>query len=74
MPETKTCQERSHAFRPKAREQLEAEDFEQASEKGWGAAALMVKTGAQARGNRHHNHAFLSNLVDVLADETEDLG
>ena len=72
MQETLTYQERSRAFLVKAREQLEAEDFEQASEKAWGAAALMVKAVAQVRGEAHYAHPFLSRLVDDLADEIED--
>ena len=50
MQETRTYQERSRASLVKAREELEAGDFEQASEKAWGAAALMVKAVAQQRG------------------------
>ncbi len=73
MQETLTYQERSQAFLIKAREELEAGDFEQASEKAWGAAALMVKAVAQMRGERHYAHAHLSDLVDVLADETGDV-
>ena len=72
MQETRTYQERSRAFLVKAREELEAGDFEQASEKAWGAAALMVKAVAQQRGLPHRAHPLLSTLVDDLADETEE--
>ena len=72
MQETLTYRERSRVFLEKARAELEAGDFEQASEKAWGAAALMVKAAAQQRGERHRQHAFLSTLVDDLADETGD--
>ena len=72
MQETRTYQERSRAFLMKAREELEAGDFEQASEKAWGAAALMVKAVAQQRGKPHRQHVFLSRLVDDLVEETGD--
>ena len=32
----------------------------------------MVKAVAEARGEKHYAHAFLSNLVDELAEETTD--
>ena len=50
MQETLSYQEPSQAFLGKAREELEAGDLEQASEKAWGAAAVMVKAVAEARG------------------------
>ena len=50
MQQTKTYQERSWAFLAKAREELAVGDLEQASEKGWGAAAMMVKAVAGQRG------------------------
>ena len=55
-----------------AEEQFEIGDMPQASEKAWGAAALMVKAVAQARGEVHYAHPFLSRLVDDLADEIGD--
>ncbi len=72
MQETLTYQERSQAFLVKAREQLEAGDFEQASEKAWGAVALMVKAVAQARGRSHRAHNQLTDIVEDLADEMGD--
>ena len=72
MQETLTYRERSQAFLIKAWEELEVEDFEQASEKGWGAAALMVKAVAQARGKRHRAHYHLTDIVEELVDETGD--
>ena len=56
----------------KAYEELDAGDLEQASEKAWGAASLMVKAVAEKRGERHRRHAFLNDLVDDLAEETGD--
>ena len=72
MQETLTYQTRSQVFLSKAREQLEAGDLEQASEKAWGAAALMVKAVAQARGLEHEKHGHLFGVVRVLATETSD--
>ena len=42
--------ERSRAFLVKARTEFDAGDLEQASEKAWGAAAMMVKAVAERRG------------------------
>ena len=72
MQEILTYQERGQTFLVKAREQLDAGDFEQASEKAWGAAALMVKAVAQARGKDHYAHFQLTEIVEDLADETRD--
>ncbi len=72
MQETLTYRERSRIFLAKAREELEAGDLEQASEKGWGAAAVMVKAVAEARGVRHKAHWRLERFVETLADETSD--
>ncbi len=72
MQETLTYQARSRAFLSKAREQLEAGDLEQASEKAWGAAAVIVKAVAEARGLEHGKHGHLFGVVRVLAGETSD--
>ena len=48
------------------------DDLQQASEKGWGAAAQMVKAASEARGWRHNGHRQLWAGVKRLADETED--
>ena len=72
MQETLTYQQRSHAYLAKARERLAAEDFEQASEKAWGAAALIVKAVAEARGVDHRAHNYLTDMVEAIADETGD--
>ena len=72
MQQTRTYRERSRAFLVKAREELEAGDLEQASEKGWGAAALMVKAVAERRGMEHKRHGQLFQVVGTLARETGD--
>ena len=44
----------------------------QASEKGWGAAALLVKAAAQRRGMNHKVHAPLFDVVHRLRQETRE--
>ena len=56
----------------KAQEALAKNDLLQASEKGWGAAAHMVKGIAQRKGWRHDGHRELYQTVDRLAQETGD--
>ncbi len=59
-------------FLAKARTYLAEDDLLQASEKGWGAAARMVKAAAEARGWRHNGHAELYRAIDRLAAEAGD--
>ena len=56
----------------KARACLADDDLLQASEKGWGAAAQMVKSIAEARGWPHNGHHQLWRAVNRLVDETGD--
>ncbi len=51
---------------------LDADDLNQASEKGWGAAAQMVKAAAEARDWEHDGHRKLWEAVSMLVDETGD--
>ena len=44
----------------------------QASEKGWGAAAQIIKAVADDRGLEHSHHRLLIRLTHDLARETED--
>ncbi len=62
----------SHEFLRKAHEELAQGDLVQASEKGWGAAAQMVKAIAEQRGWRHNSHPRLHQIVDTLVKETGD--
>ena len=55
-----------------ARSELAAGDLRQSSEKGWGAAAQMVKAIAQQRGWRHGGHELLYDAVSILAREAGD--
>ena len=62
----------SREYMGKAYQYLAEEDFPQASEKAWGAAAEMVKAIAEERGRYHSSHRVLYQIVDDLADETGD--
>ena len=55
-----------------ARAALARGDIRQASEKGWGAAAQMVKAVAEDRGWPHRHHGLLTQAVETLAAETND--
>ena len=52
--------------------ELDFGDLRQASEKGWGAAAQMVKAIAEERGWPHTAHRHLWTGVRDLTNETED--
>ena len=64
--------ERSREYLAKAFEELEAGDLTQASEKGWGAAAQIVKAVADERGINHHHHAALFRTAQALSREVDD--
>ena len=67
-----TCQTASRHLLAQAHEELAAGDTRQASEKGWGAAAQMVKSVAARRGWEHGSHTALYHVIRRLADETGD--
>ena len=67
-----TYQSASRQLLAQGREELTAGDVRQASEKGWGAAAQMVKAIAEQRGWTHRSHAALYNAVSRLVAETGD--
>ena len=52
--------------------ELEQGDIRQASEKGWGASAQMLKSIAQHRGWGHRGHRLIRRVASRLADETGD--
>ena len=60
-------------FLERAQAYLAEGDLLQASEKGWGAAAQMVKAVAEARGWRHQDHRSLYDTVNRLASEAGDI-
>ena len=72
MVQAQTYRERSKAFLVKAREEFEAGDLEQASEKAWGAAALIVKAVAEQNQVPHVSHNGLWDVVDDLSRQTGD--
>ena len=55
-----------------ARSELHVGDVRQASEKGWGAAAQMVKAVAEQRGWEHDSHALLFAVVRDIQRTTGD--
>lgn len=59
-------------FLSKAHIYLAEGDLLQASEKGWGATAHMVKAVAEDRGWRHSSHRDLYQVIGRLAEETSD--
>ena len=67
-----TYQTASRHLLAQACEELAAGDTRQASEKGWGAAAQMVKSVAAQRGWAHQSHAALFDVIARLVDETGD--
>ena len=67
-----TYREASRQLLAQARAELDAGDLRQASEKGWGAAAQMVKAAAQARGWPHNAHRYLWTGVRDLTNEVGD--
>ena len=56
----------------KAWDYLAEGDLLQASEKGWGAAAQMVKSVAEAKGWPHNGHHELWRTVNKLVAQTGD--
>ncbi len=62
----------SQEFMTKAYKYFEEGDLVQASEKGWGAAASMVKAVAEERGRPHRHHRLLYEIVEDLVEETGD--
>ena len=69
---SQTYQTASHHLLAQARTELAAGDTRQASEKGWGAAAQMLKSVAARRGWAHQSHAALYYVVRRLVNETGD--
>ena len=69
MQGTATYREQSRTFLEQAFVELEAGDLHQASEKGWGAAAQILKAVAAERGWEHSTHRLLFVVVDRLVNE-----
>ncbi len=67
-----TYQSSSRQLLRQATEELFDGDVRQASKKGWGAAAQMIKAIADNRGWQHNSHHLLRRVVDRLVEETDD--
>ena len=70
---TTAYQAASRPLLAQARKELAEGDTRQASEKGWGAAAQMVKAIAEQRGWDHKTHRHIWQVVKKLADERRDI-
>ena len=68
-PESNKYAELSRRYMGQAREELEIADFNQASEKAWGAVACGVKAVAEQREWNHRQHSLLYDVAGQLADE-----
>ena len=68
---TQKYRENSWVLFFQARAELEAGDLRQASEKGWGAAALMIKAVAEQRGGdwEHSRHRHFAKAAGRLRSE-----
>ena len=64
--------EQAYIFLEKAKEELQAGDLRQASEKGWGAASQMIKAVADYRDWPHAVHGHLVATAESVADESQD--
>ena len=62
----------NHKYLKEAEDLIEKEDWVQASEKFWGAAATAVKSVAAKRGVNIRSHEGLYRFVDRLRGELED--
>ena len=72
MLQQETYRQQSRVFLDSAKEFLTEWNLYQASEKGWGAAAQIIKALAEKRGWNHRHHSLLQQAVDTLAEETGD--
>ena len=65
-------QQASERFLAQARKELADGDLAQASEKGWGAIAQMLKAVAEQRGWEHHRHRHYHRAASQIRAETGD--
>ena len=65
-------QQASERFLAQARQELAEGDLAQASEKGWGATAQMLKAVAEQRGWEHHRHRHYHRAASRIRAETGD--
>ena len=72
MQQMQTYHERSRHYLSQALEEFRQGDLLQASEKGWGAAAQIIKALADERRINHRHHSSLQVVVDTMMQETGD--
>ena len=70
MTTTSDYQGSGRAMMAQSRDELERGDLQQASEKGWGATAQMMKAIAESRGWEHgrHRHQIARRLRAQVGD------
>ena len=64
--------ERSRAYLAQASEELAKGDLRRASQRGWDAAATLVKAVAKERGWPDESHHDLYSAVSAIAEEAHD--
>ena len=69
---TQQYQQASAHFLAQARRELADGDLPQASEKGWGATAQILKAIAEQRGWEHNRHRHYHRIISRLRVETGD--
>lgn len=69
---TQKYRQTSERLLAQARGELAQGDLIQASEKGWGAAAQMLKAIAEERGLEHGRHRHLTRVASHLRSQTGD--
>ncbi len=65
-------QQASERFLAQARQEFSDGDLAQASEKGWGATAQILKAIAEQRGWEHHRHRHYHRAASRIRAETGD--
>ena len=69
---TQKYQQATERFLAQARQELAVGDLPQASEKGWGATAQILKAVAEQRGWEHDRHRHYLRITSRLRSETGD--
>lgn len=69
LPDYRTV---SHTLLAQAQAEHAVGDYRQASEKGWGAAAHMVKAVAATQGHPHNTHNLIRSNAKRISSSTGD--
>ncbi len=67
-----TYAEQGRVYLSQAFDELARGDLSQAAEKGWGAAALLVKAAADERGIPHDTHGLLFRATGIIGEDDGD--